>query len=702
GMRLTGVLGGIGLVALTKELLDTGLQLEKLTRLFVAATGSASLAAREMEYIRQLSEKMGLSFLTTAESYGKFLAATRNTSLEGEKGRKVFEGVTTATVALGLSADDTSGIFNALQQMISKGKVQAEELRGQLGERLPGAFKMAADAMGVTTAKLDKMLQNGQVVAGDLLPKLAAELERTFSGAAVDGAKSAQAELNRFNNAIYDLKSSTGAALIPALTEITKGLTGLVRDGIQPVVSGAISVQAEFIRLGMVVDKAGGSLTSFNYAFYKTAEIATRFVTLGQFGDSLKNAAENADKYNKMYEQRYSDKDSRLQQLAETEQRLLNSMSLKGSDYTSAELLAQQANARAGGSASSKVAKGAKPVDLLLEQIKTYQRDREKINTILIAESSALESGGAFSAAAFNTELSTGSRYKKSGSLSLLGSGINTVRQDPISNDDLITINASQSQWVAKQTEMQQQALESKRSFNVEMAAMRGDYLQQELFDLDNQQADMERRWAMNTDSFAEYESRKTQIQTMFDQKRGAASINNEQRLAQTKLQTNQNYMNAFGSVLQAINTLAGDKYKILFLLTQGAALATTFSATQAASASALAPPPLGLGPVAGAPLAASIEIAGYAAMGAIAATTVAGMVGGRGGNVSGISAGSFSSPGSDFVTQPLAPTQQSPSINVTMNFDGTTLVDEQKLTRWSEDVLIPSLRELKTRGVTA
>lgn len=50
--------------------------------------------------------------------------------------------------ALALSKDQMDGVFLALGQMISKGKVQAEELRGQLGERLPGAFDMAAKAMG--------------------------------------------------------------------------------------------------------------------------------------------------------------------------------------------------------------------------------------------------------------------------------------------------------------------------------------------------------------------------------------------------------------------------------------------------------------------------------------------------------------------------------------------------------------------------
>jgi len=64
--------------------------------------------------------------------------------------------------------------------MMGKGKVQAEELRGQLGEALPGAFNLAAKAMGVTTSKLNEMLDKGQVLPEELLPKLASELLKTF------------------------------------------------------------------------------------------------------------------------------------------------------------------------------------------------------------------------------------------------------------------------------------------------------------------------------------------------------------------------------------------------------------------------------------------------------------------------------------------------------------------------------------------
>jgi tape measure domain-containing protein len=99
-----------------------------------------------------------------------------------------------------LSNDDLKGSLNALSQMISKGTVSAEELRGQLGERLPGAFNLAAKAMGVTTAELGKMLENGEIMAGDLLPKLALELNKTFGDKITGNVDSLQASTNRLSN----------------------------------------------------------------------------------------------------------------------------------------------------------------------------------------------------------------------------------------------------------------------------------------------------------------------------------------------------------------------------------------------------------------------------------------------------------------------------------------------------------------------
>lgn len=173
---------------------------------FSSAVGSAA----EIAYLRRTTNELGLEFDSTAKAYQQFSAAARGTSLEGEKARAVFESVAKASAVMGLNAENTSGVLLALQQMISKGTVQSEELKSQLGERLPGAFQTAARAMGVTTAELGKMLEQGKVVADDFLPKFAQELDRSLGDAAEKAADRLDAAVNRYNTAWDRFKQNVG------------------------------------------------------------------------------------------------------------------------------------------------------------------------------------------------------------------------------------------------------------------------------------------------------------------------------------------------------------------------------------------------------------------------------------------------------------------------------------------------------------
>ncbi len=179
-----------------QSVVEAGMGLEKLEGQLKFATGSLEGANEAMEFLRKTARTLGLDFNATATSFGKFAAAAKGTRLEGEQTRSVFTSVAKASSVMKLSAAETEGVFYALGQMISKGKVQAEELRGQLGERLPGAFNIAARAMGVTTAQLDEMLKKGEVIAEDFLPKFAVEMEKTFGKDAQNSANTLQGVWN--------------------------------------------------------------------------------------------------------------------------------------------------------------------------------------------------------------------------------------------------------------------------------------------------------------------------------------------------------------------------------------------------------------------------------------------------------------------------------------------------------------------------
>jgi tape measure domain-containing protein len=155
----------------------------------------------------------------------KLMAASQGTSLQGEGARKIFSAVATASTALQLSADETSGALYAIGQMMSKGTVQAEELRGQLGERLPGAFQVAARAMGVTTQGLGKMLEQGQVFSEDFLPKFAAALNEQYAGSVEKASKSTSAQIERMKTAIFQAKVAIGEAFGSSTLEVLKTVT---------------------------------------------------------------------------------------------------------------------------------------------------------------------------------------------------------------------------------------------------------------------------------------------------------------------------------------------------------------------------------------------------------------------------------------------------------------------------------------------
>jgi tape measure domain-containing protein len=79
---------------------------------------------------------------------------------------KAFGNVATTT---GVSTDKMSRALEAVSQMASKGTVNMEELRQQLGEAMPGALKLVADGLGITQAKLYDLVAEGKISATDVM-----------------------------------------------------------------------------------------------------------------------------------------------------------------------------------------------------------------------------------------------------------------------------------------------------------------------------------------------------------------------------------------------------------------------------------------------------------------------------------------------------------------------------------------------------
>jgi len=201
---ITAVIVGIGaLITMIPKLTETITELDSVKASMLAASGSAELAAADFEYIRGIAKNLGTDLFASAKGFQRMGTSMRLAGFSSQETRKSFEQLSAATVAFGISSEDTLGTMRALSQIAGKGTVQAEELKGQLGDRLPGAYKIAADAMGITTDELGRQLKAGKIISKDFIPKFTQQLYEVAeaSGAIAKGMASIRAEQNRLNTA---------------------------------------------------------------------------------------------------------------------------------------------------------------------------------------------------------------------------------------------------------------------------------------------------------------------------------------------------------------------------------------------------------------------------------------------------------------------------------------------------------------------
>jgi len=203
--------------AFKDRLIETTIKFEGYNKAIQFASGNAENFAKNQQFLNDLIRKYGLALAQTTEAYKSFFTASTLAGQSQKETNRQFEAVTKAGTVLKLTADQMQGAFLALGQMMSKGTVQAEELRGQLGERIPGAFSIMAKALNVNERQLNKMLEQGQVLSKEALPAFAKELEKTFGPESEKNLNGMVNSQNRFNSAIDNLILAIGNKLQPFL-----------------------------------------------------------------------------------------------------------------------------------------------------------------------------------------------------------------------------------------------------------------------------------------------------------------------------------------------------------------------------------------------------------------------------------------------------------------------------------------------------
>ncbi|HFL4502878.1 TPA: tape measure protein [Escherichia coli] len=199
-IKLSGAFYSVmGALNAYKAIMNAGLKRDSAQRAAKFVLGDKASEAEV--FIRNLADKTGLNISEGLSSYAKFAAGAQG-SMSQEQTQELFGNATAMSRLMGLSNDELKGILKAFEQMASKGKIQAEELRGQLGDRMAGAFKLFAEALGMTAAELDKAMKDGKILSSDTLPKVAKQMGLMIdkAGGWAEVAKSTQTALGKLAN----------------------------------------------------------------------------------------------------------------------------------------------------------------------------------------------------------------------------------------------------------------------------------------------------------------------------------------------------------------------------------------------------------------------------------------------------------------------------------------------------------------------
>ena len=137
--------------AFTLALKNIGLSATETAGYFQAAADSAN--------------KLGAPLEQVEKAYTRIVPSLKNIGASSEDTTKFIDNLTARTQVLGLSTEESGRLMEAFAQVLSKGRLQGEELNQQISE-LDGAFRgQLAAALGVTTEELNKMVEGGEVTS---------------------------------------------------------------------------------------------------------------------------------------------------------------------------------------------------------------------------------------------------------------------------------------------------------------------------------------------------------------------------------------------------------------------------------------------------------------------------------------------------------------------------------------------------------
>lgn len=293
--RIPAILVAIGAGAIAFKLLGDGVAAVlgptiEITDKFGAlkasmdVIGGSGSGIKAMNDIKQIATQLHVPLDTLVKDYQQYSIAAKQAGFTSEQIKSTFTNMATAMTGAGVSAAQTSQAFLGLQQMLSKGTVQAQELRLQFANALPGGFQLAAEAMGMSMKAMEKAMESGSIRSADLILKMSELAKVKWGEAAVKQAEMASRKIIDFHNQITLLTEAFGTGGIG-------GAAGGFAAGLDKINKALDSeTLREFVRLigdfvGLILNTVLSALGGFGQALTTITDaigyLVNRFEILG-------------------------------------------------------------------------------------------------------------------------------------------------------------------------------------------------------------------------------------------------------------------------------------------------------------------------------------------------------------------------------------------------------------------------------------
>ena len=219
--------------------------LEKQRKALRLVIGDTNQYNKAQAFLAKTSKDLAIPQDVIVRQFTSLTASVKGAGLSVDDAKESFLAIASGIRGTGGSLEDMKSAMRATSQVFSKGKVSAEELRQQLGERLPGAFTLFAESMGKTPAELDKALEQGKVTLEDFLG-FSQKLFDEYGENAKILAQAPESAGDRLQTEISNLKDNLGDLLRPIGAEFQAVFGDIVR-----IINDAITAFKKFMGIGL-------------------------------------------------------------------------------------------------------------------------------------------------------------------------------------------------------------------------------------------------------------------------------------------------------------------------------------------------------------------------------------------------------------------------------------------------------------------